>query len=250
MDFYDSKAAVDAMKALQDRIRDLEKYNSKVRKECAQMRALVENDEQTLNDREASLVSAADKAQKMLDGASQTLVELRRVRRENRELEKRAAELTDLVEAKRQLEAAEHQKVAKVSGRRENAERLISEYEALFCELLSPPNFALTGHATVPFNHTTISVTTHSLPATLQTCVQMLQTLPVPFRDQRLEKKREIIALLLNARTIAYKMAEEIHGLELQLGEVGSQRRIQAEIDVKSAHLALVSQAMQRFRFD
>jgi cell division septum initiation protein DivIVA len=250
MDFYDSKAAVDAMKALQDRIRELEKNNSKVRKECAQMRSLVEQDEQTLGDREASLIAAADKAQKMLDGASETLVELRRVRRENRDLQQRAADLKKQLEERIAMETTSRTKLLKISNRRENAERLIAEYEALFCELLSPPNFALTGHGNVPFNHTTISVTTHSLPATLQTCVQMLQTLPVPFRDQKLEKKREIIAILLNARNIAYKMAEEIHRLELQLCESGSQRRIQAEIDVKSSHLGLVTQAMQRFRFD
>jgi hypothetical protein len=250
MDFYDSKAAVDAMKALQDRIRELEKSNARVRKECAQMRSLVEADTSTLGDREASLIAAADKAQKMLDGASETLVELRRIRRENRELQRRANELKQQVEERQIQEEAAHEKLEKMAGRRENAERLITEYEELFCELLSPPNFALTGHTTVPFNHTTISVTTHSLPATLQTCVQMLQTLPVPFRDQKLDRKRDIITLLLNARNISYKMAEEIHRLELQLSESGNPRRIQAEIDVKSSHLQLVTQAMLRFRFD
>jgi hypothetical protein len=69
VNFYDSNAAVDAMKALQDRIKELERNNSKVRKECEHMRALLESDERSLNDRENSLISAADKAQQMLDGA-------------------------------------------------------------------------------------------------------------------------------------------------------------------------------------
>jgi hypothetical protein len=165
-------------------------------------------------------------------------------------LEKRAAALSRQIEEIHRLEAAERGKLSKLTRRRENVETFIAEYEALFGELLSPPNFGLSAHASVPFNHTTSSVTTHSLPATLQTCIQMLQTLPVPFRDQKLEKKREIIAISLNGRNFAYKMAQEIDRLELQLYDGGSQRRIQTEIDVKSGHLALVTQGMSRFKFE
>jgi hypothetical protein len=186
----------------------------------------------------------------MLDGASATLVDLRRVRRENRELQSRFDNLTRDLQHKLEVDARSQEQLLKLSNRRESAERLIGEYEDLFSELLSPPNFVLTGQPSVPFNHTTISVTTHSLPATLQTAVQMLQSLPTPFRDQKLVKKREIIGIVVNARKIAFKMAEEIHQLQLQLCEGANLRRIHAEIEVKSNHLALVIQAMTRFRFD
>lgn len=250
MDFYDSKAAVDAMAALQARIKELERNNSKMRKDCSRLRTLTEADESALNDREASLVLAADKAQKMLEGASETLVELRRVRRENRQMQHHLDDLQQQLTAKLDQEAKTRNNYAKMVSKKDHGEHLLSEYEDLFCEILSPPNFQLKGKGAVPFNNTTTSITTHSLPATLQTTVQMLQTLPYPFRDQKLEKKREIIDILLYARDIAFKIAEEIHQLEIQKCETGVLRRIQAEIDVKSAHLGLIIQAMSRFRFD
>jgi hypothetical protein len=237
------------MAALQARIRELEQENAKIRKDCAEMRADLDRDVRTLDEREASLLSAAEKAQKMLDGASATLVDLRRVRRENRQLQAGVDDVARDLQVKLELDAKSQEQLSKLLNRRESAERLIAEYEDLFCELLSPPNFALTGQPSVPFNHTTISITTHSLPATLQTAVQMLQSLPSPFREQKLEKKREIIGILLNARNIAYKMAEEIHELELQMCEGGNLRRIQGDVEVKSNQLALVIQAMTRFRF-
>lgn len=250
MDFYDSKAAVDAMAALQARIKELEKNNARMRKECAHLRSLTDADEESLNDREASLLSAADKAQKMLEGASQTLLELRKVRRENRQLSSRLDDLQKQLTEKLDLEGRARDSLSKLEAKRTHAEHLISEYEDLFCEILSPPNMHLSGTGNVPFNSTTTAITTYSLPATLQTAVQMLQALPFPFREQRLEKKREIIGILLNARDIAYKIADEIHQLELQKCETGVLRRIQAEIDVKSSHLALITQAMSRFRFE
>ena len=249
MDFYDSKAAVDAMAALQARIKELERNNARMRKECAHLKKITEVDEDSLNDREASLIAAADKAQKMLEGASETLVELRKVRRENKQLVSRLGDLQKQLSAKLDLEARSKERLEKLESKKDHAENLISEYEDLFCEILSPPNMQLDGTGNVPFNSTTSSITTFSLPATLQTAVQMLQTLPFPFRDQRLDKKREIIGILLNARDIAYKIADEIHQLELQKCETGVMRRIQAEIDVKTAHLALITQAMARFRF-
>lgn len=249
MDFYDSKAAVDAMAALQNRIRDLEKSNAKLRKETAHLRRIADADESAVTEREASLLEAADKAQKMLEGASETLVELRRIKRENKQLQIQFDELQERLKKKLDIEDKAQNKLTQLSAKRTHAEKLISEYEDLFCEILAPP-FPAGGNGNVPFNNTTISITTHSLPATLQTCVQMLQTLPYPFREQKLEKKREIIAILLNARDIAYKIAEEIHQLELQKLESGAVRRIQAEIDVKATHLNLLTQAMSRFRFE
>lgn len=249
MDFYDSKAAVDAMAALQNRIKDLERTNDKLRKESSHLRRVADSDENAVVEREAALMESANKAQKMLEGASETLVELRRLRRENRELQMHFEQLQDVLQKKLEGEERAQSKLDQISSKRTVSQKLISEYEDLFCEILAPP-FPTGGAGNVPFNSTTISITTHSLPATLQTCVQMLQTLPYPFREQKLEKKKEIISILLNARDISYKVAEEIHQLEIQKLTSGAVRRIQSEIDVKSTHLNLFAQAMSRFRFE
>jgi len=250
MDFYDSKAAVDAMAALQARIKELERGNARVRRECTRLRSLTGNTDASLGDREANLINAADKAREMLEGASETLVELRRMRRENRELAARLSDLQSQLTAKLDGDARRQTRSSGLEAKRDNAERLISEYEELLAEILSPPVMPLSGADSVPFNSTIASITTYSLPATLQTAVKMIQTLPFPFRRQKLEKKREIVAVLVGARDITFKIANEIHALELQKCETGVVRRVQAEIDVKTAHLRMIAQAMARFRFE
>jgi hypothetical protein len=243
--FSDAAAAVDAMAALQARIGKLEKGNVKLRKERDRIRALIAANESEVNDREAFLVSAAEKAQQMLDSASATIVKLRDARREQRRLQSRLEDLNHQLQTKLELEAQAQERLSTMQTPKEHAVRLVTEYEDLFCELLSPPNFTLTGRSSRLF-----SPTTHLLPTTLRTAVQMLQTLPVPFRDQTLEKKRQMIATMLNARRIASKITDEIQQLELLIAEGGNIRKVQAEVDVKSNHLAIVTEAMTRFRFD
>ena len=86
-DFLDSRAAVEAMAALQERMKELEQENDGLRKEVIKLRATVENSENELAEREKAMSRDAEKAQKMLESAAETLVELRRIRIENRKLE-------------------------------------------------------------------------------------------------------------------------------------------------------------------
>ncbi|KAH0792808.1 hypothetical protein GPJ56_003286 [Histomonas meleagridis] len=250
MEYQDSKAAVDAMAALQERIRDLEHENAKLKKECQHLSEISSANDSTIKDQESFLVDAANKAKEMLDNASQNLVELRKVKHENRKLQITLEELKKQRTQKIGKEDQFNNVTQRMLHRKRQAEKLISEYEELFCEILSPPDFQLDNKGNVPFNNTTFTSITHSLPATLQTVLQTLQTLPFPFRTQKLEKKKEIIGILLNARDIAYKISDEIHQLELKKMEGGAVRRVQSEIDVKSVHLHLLVQAMSKFRFE
>lgn len=250
MDYYDSKAAVDAMAALQIRIRELEKGNAALKKECAKLRAVADEDETTLNQREMQLLEASDKAQKMLAGASDTLVELRRIRKENRMLQQQLDNLQKELEDKVKEDKKTEESLNSIETKKNSAKKLIAEYEALFKEILSPPELKLNNNTYIPFNHTTISTVTHSLPATLQQVVQILQSLPFPFRDQKIEKKREIMSSLLYARDIAARLADEIHDLELQKKDSRVSKKIQSEINTKAAHYQLIRSAMSRFKFE
>ena len=249
MDFYDSKAAVDAMAALQARIKDLEMGNAKLRKEAAKLRILADEDESRLQEREMSLLQASEKAQKMLEGASETLVELRRIRKENRSLQRELDDLQAQLNDKLETEKKSESVLNALERRKQNSKKLIAEYEALFKEILTPPALEIERVNGIVFNNTVTS-STYSLPAMLQTVVQDLQTLPFPFRTQKLEKKREILTTLLKARDIAARIADEIHELEMKKKDIGTMRRIQAEIDVKAAHYYVITNAMARFRFE
>lgn len=249
VDVSDSKAAVDAMAALQARIRELEAGNARLRRECAKLKESTEKDEASLSEREAAILGAADRAQQMLDGASETLTELRRIKRENRNLRKQLEQMESDLEAKLADDQKKQESIARLNKKRTDSARLIHEFEELFKEILAPPDLHFDELPLIPFN-TSVSQNTYSLPATLQTVIHELQTLPTPFRDQKLEKKREIINVLCAARDIAERIAAEIRELRLKQPEEGSVRRIQAELSVKASHFSLITQAMGRFRFE
>ena len=250
MDFYDSKAAVDAMAALQARIKELESGNSKLRKESSKLKVLADQDENEFQDKANSLLQLSENAQVMLDSASETLLDLRRIRKENRMLQKEyddlQNDLNDKIEADKKLDES----ITEMEKKKAHAKKLIAEYEALFKEILAPPALDMELSGNVVFNSTTITQTTYSFPATIQTVVQEIQTLPFPFRDQKLDKKRQILSTLLKARDIASRIADEIHELEIKKNDLGGMKRIQLEIDAKATHYHIITQAMSRFRFE
>ena len=250
MEFFDSKAAVDAMAALQERIHELERNNSKLRKEILKLNKIADEDEQSMSEKETSLLTASDKAQKMLEGASDTLIELRRIKHENRNLEKHLNDLQLQYSSMIDQEKKDDEQINSIEKKKSQTKKLIEEYELLFKEILSPTPLNLSNYGQIPFNNTTITSTSHSLPAAIQNVILELQNLPYPFRDQKIEKKKEIIMNLITARDIAGKIAKQIHELEIQKFEKKTLRRIQPEIDSKASQYMLITQAMSRFKFD
>jgi hypothetical protein len=248
-DLHDSKAAVDAMAALQLRIEDQESRNSALRKEAASLRALAQERESLNAQREQLLSREADKTQKMLESASETLIELRRLRLENRRLQDEYSDLRRRLQLRRDAKSRRQQATTSVLSDLRHKELLESEIEELFALLLSPPEFSFDGRPNIAFNRTIASATSHSMPVALQAVLRCLQSIPGPFRAQRLRTKREIVREMGQARAICCKLIEEVHGLETSRLGVAAKRRVQAEIDSKLTQLYLLSQAIARFSF-
>jgi FtsZ-binding cell division protein ZapB len=247
--FDGSRAAVDAMAALQLAIKDMESGNNALRKEATSLRELVK-DRESINAQRQQLVSReADKAQKMLESASETLIELRRVRLENRRLQDEYRDLHHKLQLRRDAESHKQQMTENVLSDLRHKELLESEIETLFALLLSPPEFSFDGRPNVAFNQMIASATSHSMPVTLQAVLHYLQGIPSPFRAQNLNTKREIVRAMAQARDICCKLVEELHHLETSRLAVAAKKRVQADIDSKLAQLYLLSQAMTRFSF-
>ena len=247
VELYDSKAAVDAMAALQQKIVELEAETGALRKENTKLRALAEKNERAVSNRNQKLSVEADRTQKMLESASETLIEMRRIKAENRKLEKQLDSLKREIETKERRKKEEFEKILGKENEAKHSELLEQEIEELFSLLLTPPDFTIDKNKNVVFNPTITSVTTYSLPATIQTVVQYLQNLPFPFCDQKLRTKREIVTTLLNARSMCCKLMDEIHQLEIQKAKTSAKKRIQVDIDAKMSYLSVLYQAMSKF---
>jgi hypothetical protein len=201
-------------------------------------------------ERENLLSEEADHIQKMLESASETLIELRRIRLENRQLEDRLRNLQSRLEQRLNDESKEKQRNDRALLDDRELELLESELTDLFLLLLSAPEFKLDAMKNLTFNHTIASVACHSMPATVQTVIHYLQNLPVPFKIQKLGIKREIIQAMVQARIICGKLMEDIHQLEISRYGVIARRRINGEVEAKATQLRLLCQEMGRFTLD
>lgn len=246
-DIYDSKAAVEAMAALQKKISQLEMETGSLRKEITRLRAIADDNDKAMNERNEFLAKEADKTQRMLESASETLIEIRRIKAENRQLQQYYESLQKEIERKIKLQKQEEEKILGQEGDSEHAELLEQEIEELFSLLLTPPDFPIDSKKNITFNPTIISITTYSLPATIQTVVQYLQNLPFPFCDQKYRVKLEIVTTLLNARSMCCRIMDEIHQLEIQKSKSGAKKRIQKDIDAKMSYLSILTQAISKF---
>jgi chromosome segregation ATPase len=246
---YDSLAAVHAMGALQDKVKELESENGELRHQVAELRALAEERDSQNAQRDRELTHEAENTQKMLESASETLIELRRIRLENRGLEDELRKLRTRLEAKRQSRSKEREMIEFSMSELKHTESLEVELEDLFALLLSPPEFQFDRRMNVVFNQTIASVTTHSLHATLQTVLNYIQQMRTPFRSQKLAVKREIVQAMVQAKGICCKLIGEIDRLETSKLGIGARKRVQGDIASKTADLYLLSQAMSRFSF-
>lgn len=246
-DFLDSRAAVEAMAALQEKMKELEAENDGLRKEVVRLRGVVENSENELAEREKAMTREAERAQKMLESAAETLVELRRIRIENRTLESQIDHLELQLRDKMAKEKARQSKIEASLGSARHKELLESELEDLFALLLSPPEYSFDEKMNVKFNPTIKSVTTYSLPANIQTVVQYIQNLPVPFSAQRIGIKKDIVNTLMKGRAICCKLIEDIHKLELSKLSTKATRQVQGDIDAKKAQLFLLMTTISKF---
>lgn len=246
-DAAESRAAVDAMAALQKRIADLEQEIGGLRCETAKLRSLADETERSVNQKNEFISMEADKTHKMLQSASETLIELRRIQAENRQLQTQWDKLNDQIKKKELFRKQDHDKVIGEQNEAEHAELLEKEIEELFSLLLTPPEYPKTTSKNVIFNPTITSITTYSLPATIQTVISYLQSLPIPFREQKYKTKMEIVTTLFNARNMCCKLMSDINQLEMQKNKTTAKKKLQKDIDTKFSYLKILSQAMSKF---
>lgn len=246
-DIYDSKAAVEAMAALQKKIAELEIETGTLRQETARLRSIANKNDKIMSERNEYLSREADKTQRMLESASETLIEIRRIKAENRQLQQYYESLQKEIDKKIKLQKQEEEKILGQEVDSQHAELLEQEIQELFALLVAPPDFPIDTKKNIAFNPTIMSITTYSLPATIQTVIQYLQNLPFPFCEQKYRVKLEIVTTLLNARGMCCRLMDDIHQLEIQKAKSGAKKRIQKDIDTKMSYLSILMQAISKF---
>lgn len=237
-----------AMNALQERVKELESCNGAFRREISLLRLrLNESFFQSAESEENNLADAENMVQ-MLSSTTETLHELRQIKKENRLLQEEAAqietELGTILKENTVLSVKNKKMEKQISDFRE----LQSEYEAFILQILSPQPVKKNVKLDVTFLKTIGTKTTYSIPAKIQTQLSKLRSLPIDFANQRIETKKEIIQALMDTKSIIDDLNYEIYEIQSTAKADVSLKRDEKRIQKKLNYIAVLTQETNRFK--
>jgi hypothetical protein len=226
---------------LKERARNLEARNARLRRRVQKLRKM-DRDYASVCEKDRRLADViAQRGRMLLENASDVILELRSVTNENQCLRKELDCLRDQLAKGINEDQSFLDRSRWMACKKRKICALIEDYERLLTDICSSP---LDSSLDPPlFSSAAMPLVTHSLPATVQHVVQIIEDLPIRLNSQTLEKRRESMEILGRARCIAVKMAEEIN-----LISIGSRcdRRSQDDIGTKQAYLTLLCRAISK----
>ena len=238
---------VAAIKALQDRVKELESANGEFRREISLLRLKLNSDSLYQEENNENNLIEADNTVLMLSSAAETLKELRQIKRENRELAEEAnkleAQLGKILRENNELS----NKNSYISERLQKCKELQSEYESYILQIVAPRQTQQNVKLDVVFVNSAITSITHSMPAKMQMLIKKLRSFPPDFNIQRIETKRKIISALIEAREMIDDLNYDIEELLQTNATPGARKRIQPQIESKQNYVAVLIQESNRF---
>jgi chromosome segregation ATPase len=244
-----SRAAISAIAALQQRVRDLEDQRAILEEEQESLRQRLAARDSAFRLRESSLNEATSKAQQILDTTTTAMTQLHEERARRQQLRAQIQEqqlLLDATVLKRRAHKAAHQKSkADLSV----LLRMLHEYEILLGDLIMPglQRAALTqDEATLVLASENDAST---LPPNVAAIVRKLQQAPKRFARQSIEKKRVIVQALAEGNAAVTELNSRIKQLETQKFSSSTPKKFEAEVKRISAQLLILSNEMSKFEF-
>ena len=157
-----------AMRALQDRISELESANDAFRREITLGRLKLNDNMIKSSEKEGHNLNNATNAVQMVSSTAETLRELRQIKRENRQLSEEAEELEEELGALLRENNVLSLRNKKMNDQISDFQELQSEYESFILQILSPQPVKRNVKLDVVFVKNASTKLTHSMPAKLQ----------------------------------------------------------------------------------
>lgn len=237
-----------AMKALQDRIHELESANDAFRREITLSRLKL-NDKTYQNiENEGNTLSNVNNTVQMVSSTAETLRELRQIKRENRLLHEEAEQLEEELGSLLRENNVLSLRNKKMNDQILDGQELQSEYESFILHILSPPPIKKNVKLDVVFVKNASTKKTHSMPAKLQMQINKLRSLPSDFSFQRIETKKDIIQALLETKEMIDELNYEIDDIEINCKTDAALKRAQKNLQAKYNYVAALTQEANRFK--
>lgn len=244
-----SRAAVAAIAALQQRVRDLEIQSDRLEDERSELTREMQTRLTTRAIREKAMDDATDRARQMLSSASTALIQIREARAETAHLKKQIEEMERLIQTQG---AKAKRSAARYRGSKQGISGLwqkLAEYEQLLNDVLVPPPQA--AHLSVE-EIALISTCENDpeiLPPVLAKALAALQERPKEFGTQTIVEKRRTVQALTTAKATVADLTARIKNLQYQKFASSEPRKFEAEIRRLATHRLILSNEMQKFTF-
>lgn len=248
VEYVENPILAAAMKALQDRINELESANDAFRREITLGRLKLSDNMLKNNENEEYNLNNATNAVQMVSSTAETLRELRQIKRENRLLNEEASELEEELG-----ELLRENNVLSLRNKKMNSQimdyqELQSEYESYILHILSPQPVKRNVKLDIIFVKNASTKLTHSMPAKLQMQINKLRALPTDFSSQRIETKKNIIQTLSETREMIDELNYEIDEIEMNCKTDAAMKRAQKTLQAKYNYVAVLTQETNRFK--
>ncbi|KAH0789005.1 hypothetical protein GPJ56_007081 [Histomonas meleagridis] len=240
MEVEASHAAVSAIAALQERIRELELEQEELKEERAKLLNILDERDNMHSMREEALNKATEKANQMIANITETMDKVQYFREENKNLRKQIAQSKEALTKSSPKQTSPRCSNTKLKADLKQIKQRLSDYECILGEILTThPNMATLSHEDL----VVISRETNqkNLSSKINKIYQSLNQLPKSFSRQKNETKRLTLRTLRKAMYAISEMSLKIEELEKQINR-------EAEIQKLNIQIKILSNEITKFR--
>jgi DNA repair exonuclease SbcCD ATPase subunit len=246
MDEPSSDAAVAAIRALQDRIKELEQDRETLQCEVDSLKIQAENHARDYRAREQELIDATNRAQDMIDQATPTMREISQARAEHQAI------LDEMAAIENRLHSTDDgdsdsvvERLKAVNSSKSN----VADYQLLLRDIFTSTSFPVASRILSSPEIQKIPLDPDLLPHPLRDVVERLAALPTEFRRQPVPTKRAIFQGLICSIEMSFDLANKIRAFERQKFKSTTPRRIGIDIHNLAVQLYVLEYYVKRFSF-
>ena len=232
------QSAVDAMKALQEKIEQLERENAQLKHDVTILRLQHSANNSIFSESEMKLNDEAEKLANQLSGATEVLTNLRQIRREKSELQEVNKQIELDLGTQLRNNIMLKNKLKLIESKMDETLQSEDEFDAILLDYLLPPPIKTVPKLDIQFNLNNSTKEPTSKSGKFQKLLKTVQSLPATTKGEKLESKKHIFTTLRSVK-------EEIERIDYEILTIERSNQPKQYKDAKIQSKTIQKQALQ-----
>lgn len=246
MEVMESEAAITAINALQRRVKELEQEQQELKEEVYTLNMQLQMKDDHFLQRQEELIKATRRARDMINNTTTTMQQLKSERMKNEDLKTQIA-LTEATLNGTQV-AREDSLIVRVDELK-RIQKNVDAYETLLVDIFANPWQSIAANYLSTSEMRSIKNDPDLLPQPVRDIVQRINKLPKKYKGQDLVTRRTIIQGLICCLEAAGELSAKIHDFEKRQKQTKTPMRVGIEIHNVAVQLYVLTQAINRFKY-